>query len=77
MKTDKQEKNRESGLEARSSPKQPNCLRPGTEICYLGFPWLILTLSPAELTAVGPQGEHQRAEVTGQCPLANLILHCR
>lgn len=77
METDKQEKYRESALEARSSPKQPNCLPPGTEIRYLGFPWLILTLSPAELMAAGPQGEHQRAEVTGQCPLANLTLRCR
>ena len=52
MKRDKQGKSREYGLEARSNPERPAVPAFWTEICCLGSPWLILTLSPAELTAV-------------------------
>ena len=59
MKRDKQGKSREYGLEARSNPERPALPASWTEIRCLGSPWLILTLSPAELMAAGPQVEQK------------------
>lgn len=65
MKRDKQGKGREYGLEARGNPGRPAVPASWAEIRCLGIS-LANSVSPAELMAAGPQGEHQRAEVTGQ-----------
>ena len=59
MKRDKQGKSREYGLKARSNPECPALPASWTEIHCLGSPWPILTLSPAELMAAGPQREQK------------------